>query len=69
MSRGRPKHHGSRRRAYSVRQREVRERRLRLAHDETDWAIDGLTAIDPEPQSEPDQPAWTMRLHGRATAA
>ena len=69
MSRGRPKHHGSRRRAYSVRQREVRERRVRVAHDDADWALDGLTAIDVESQTEAEQPAWTMRLHGRATAA
>jgi len=40
MSRGRPRHRGSRRRAYSKRQREVRERRLRVAHDDVDWSID-----------------------------
>ena len=69
MSRGRPRHQGSRRRAYSGRQREVRERRLRVAHDDADWTGDGLTAIDAEPLTEAEQPAWSMRLHGRATAA
>jgi len=68
MSRGRPRHQASRRRAYSVRQREVRERRLRVAHDD-EWTGDGLTALDSEPPTEAEQPAWTMRLHGRATAA
>lgn len=69
MSRGRPRHQGSRRRAYSVRQREVRERRLRLAHDEADWRVDDMTADDPEPSHEADQPVWMLRLHGRASAA
>jgi hypothetical protein len=69
MSRGRPRHQGSRRRAYSVRQREVRERRLRLAHDEADWRVDGMTADDHETSNEADQPVWTLRLHGRASAA
>lgn len=69
MSRGRPRHRGSRRRAYSVRQREVRERRLRLAHDDGDWMTEGLAATDAEPPAEADQPSWTLRLDGRATAA
>ena len=69
MSRGRPRHHGSRRRAYSVRQREVRERRLRLAHDDGDWILDGLSANDAEPPAEAVEPSWNLPLHGRATAA
>ncbi|MGH2488636.1 MAG: hypothetical protein ACRDFR_03335 [Candidatus Limnocylindria bacterium] len=69
MSRGRPRHQGSRRRAYSVRQREVRERRLRLAHDDADWRVDGMTADDPEPSNEADQPVWILGLDGRASAA
>jgi hypothetical protein len=69
MSRGRPRHQGSRRRAYSVRQREVRERRLRLAHGEADWRVGGITADDPETSHEADQPVWMLRLHGRASAA
>lgn len=69
MSRGRPRHHGSRRRAYSVRQREVRERRLRLAHDDRDWILDGLSANDAGPPAEAAEPSWNLPLHGRATAA
>jgi len=69
MSRGRPRHQGSRRRAYSVRQREVRERRLRVAHDDADWRVDGLTADDADTTHEAEQPVWTLRLHGRASAA
>lgn len=69
MSRGRPRHQGSRRRAYSVRQREVRERRLRLAHDDADWRVNVMTDDDPETSQEVDQPVWTLRLHGRASAA
>jgi hypothetical protein len=52
-----------------VRQREVRERRLRLAHDDADWRVDGMTDNDPETSQEADQPVWTLRLHGRASAA
>jgi hypothetical protein len=69
MSRGRPKHQGSRRRAYSVRQREVRERRVRLAHDEGEWMIDGLRVTDAEPAAETEESSWTLRLHDRASAA
>jgi hypothetical protein len=70
MSRGRPRHQGSRRRAYSVRQREVRERRVRLAHDdEGEWLIDGLSVTDAEPPAETEEPSWTIRLHGPASAA
>jgi len=69
MSRGRPRHQGSRRRAYSVRQREVRERRVRLAHDEGEWMIDGLGVTDAEPPAETEESSWTVRLHDRASAA
>ena len=64
MSRGRPRHHGSRRRAYSTRQREVKERRIRLEREAPDW-----TLIDEEPVEEEPMPAWTLRLQGRPAAA
>jgi len=69
MSRGRPRHQGSRRRAYSVRQREVRERRVRLAHDDGEWMIDGLSVTDAEPPAETEEPSWIIRLHGTASPA
>lgn len=64
MSRGRPRHHGSRRRAYSTRQREVRERRLRLERDPADWDL-----VEEEPITDEPTPAWTLRLQGRSAAA
>ena len=69
MSRGRPRHHASRRRSYSVRQREVRERRLRLPHDEPEWLFENLGADVREPAVDIDQPMFILRLDGRATAA
>jgi hypothetical protein len=64
MSRGRPRHHGSRRRAYNARQREIRERRLRVEREPADWA-----AIEEEPVAEEPPPSWTLRLQGRPAAA
>jgi hypothetical protein len=52
-----------------VRQREVRERRVRLAHDEGEWMIDGLGVTDAEPAAETEESSWTLRLHDRASAA
>ncbi|MEX0630548.1 MAG: hypothetical protein WEE67_00560 [Chloroflexota bacterium] len=69
MSRGRPRHQGSRRRAYSVRQREVRERRLRLAHEDEEWMTDGLNLSDAEPPAEVEEPSWTVQLLRPASAA
>jgi len=68
MSRGRPKHQGSRRRAYSVRQREVRERRVR-AHDDEEWMSDELNLPDAEPPAEVEEPSWIVQLHRPASAA
>jgi hypothetical protein len=69
MSRGRPRHQASRRRSYSVRQREVRERRLRLPHDEPEWLLENLGADGRETAVEIEQPTFMLRLDGRATAA
>jgi hypothetical protein len=69
MSRGRPRHQGSRRRAYSVRQREVRERRVRLAHEDEEWITDGLSLSDAEPPAEVEEPSWTVQLLRPASAA
>ena len=47
MGRGRPHHQASRRRAYSRRQRELRERQLRAAHDDGGaWPRESLAAIE-----------------------
>lgn len=69
MSRGRPRHQGSRRRAYSGRQREVRERHERLTRHESDWIANGVIDIEAEPAPAADPPAWSLSLRGRATAA
>lgn len=75
MSKGRPRHQASRRRTYSARQRELRDRRARIESQE------------PEPQEEPvwltepvafeiedgldfEAPtSWGIRLRGRPSAA
>lgn len=69
MSRGRPRHHSSRRRMYSPRQRDVRERRVhergggRRLTDQV-LAIDADDGVDYESPS-----AWGVRLSTRAGAA
>lgn len=69
MSRGRPRHQGSRRRSYSLRQREIRERRVRLTHDQPEWLFEGRGAEVRESAVEAEQSMWALRLDGRATAA
>jgi hypothetical protein len=69
MSRGRTRHHGSRRRAYSGRQREVRERRVRAAREDADWLVGNLETADLESAPESAHPAWSLGLQGRPAAA
>jgi hypothetical protein len=68
MSRGRARHQSSRRRSYSQRQREVRERQLRISIDARplieESAADRETGRDLESMNP-----WHARLSGRATAA
>jgi len=69
VSRGRPRHQSSRRRMYSTRQRDLRERR---SHQE--WDAIGLTeqsaTLDVDDSPEADAPAgWGMQLNARASAA
>ncbi len=70
MSRGRPRHQASRRRTYSSRQRELRERQTQAVG----W--DNVRTIDPAHAGDLDEarefeaaPAWPIRLSGRASAA
>lgn len=67
MSRGRPRHHGSRRKAYSTRQREVRERRVRMVQDDTEWSREENG--DRESSVDDRSPGWTLHLQGRPAAA
>ncbi|MDP9250058.1 MAG: hypothetical protein M3O78_01650 [Chloroflexota bacterium] len=68
MSRGRPRHQSSRRRSYSQRQREIRERQLRITVDARPF--DEESAHERETRSDLESLApWQARLSGRASAA
>lgn len=70
MSRGRPRHQTSRRRMYSARQRELRERRTRAAREEAYWLSEQVAAIEVEEGLDFESPTTIgIRLQGRASAA
>lgn len=69
MSRGRPRHQSSRRRMYSGRQREVRERRMQTPLEDS-YASDHATTFEIDETRDYDAPAaWGAPLHRRASAA
>ena len=69
MSRGRPRHQASRRRMYSARQREVRERRARDVEMQQYWLSDKVAAIEIEETLDFEAPtSWAIRLPGRSAA-
>jgi hypothetical protein len=69
MSRGRPRHQSSRRRMYSGRQRDLRERR---SHQEWDAPgvldQDGALEVDDTREPEPTT-SWSIQLNARPSAA
>jgi len=68
MSRGRPRHQSSRRRSYSQRQREIRERQPRIMIDVRPFPPE--SAVDRETGRDLESLApWHARLSGRASAA
>ncbi len=70
MSRGRPRHQASRRRMYSSRQRELRERRTSVVEEERYWLGDRVAAIEIEEGLGFESPtSWGVRLRDRASAA
>lgn len=69
MSRGRSRHQASRRRMYSVRQRDLRERRLHAAREVEQPIADEMTAIEIEDAGEGDVAQVPMQLRRGATAA
>lgn len=70
MSKGRSRHQSSRRRMYSARQRDLRERRLHAARDEQYWLSDQVAAIEIEEGLDFEAPAsLSPSLRRRATAA
>ena len=69
MSRGKPRHQASRRRTYSARQREVRERRDREVEGPQFWSADHMTAFEIEESLDFDSPtSWGIRLPRRTAA-
>jgi hypothetical protein len=69
MSKGRSRHQASRRRMYSARQRELRERRLHAAREEAYWLSDQVAAIEIEESLEFESPTAFAIMRRRATAA
>jgi len=69
MSRGRPRHQSSRRRMYSGRQRDLRERRSRQDSDAPD-ALSQESALEADDTHEADRStSWSIQLNARASAA
>jgi hypothetical protein len=69
MSRGRPRHQASRRRLYSARQREVRERRARDLRQQEYWLSDQVAAIEIEEGLDFESPtSWSSRMPDRSAA-
>jgi hypothetical protein len=68
MSRGRPRHQSSRRRMYSPRQRDLRERRIHQPVDDHQAAVEAAP-VDPDGGQEFESPSWGIRLTARASAA
>ena len=69
MSRGRPRHQSSRRRMYSPRQRDLRERRIHQHWDDHRDPVETV-ATDPDGGLEfESRTAFGMRLGTRASAA
>ena len=70
MSKGRARHQSSRRRMYSARQRDLRERRLRAARDEAHLLSDDVAAIEIEEGLDFEaSTTFTIGQRRRATAA
>ena len=70
MSKGRARHQASRRRMYSARQRDLRERRLRAASEEAYWHSDEVAAIEIEEGANFEAPtSLAISSRRRATAA
>ena len=70
MSKGRARHQASRRRMYSARQRELRERRSSVVEEERYWLSDRVAAIEIEEGLDFESPtSWAVRIHDRASAA
>lgn len=70
MSKGRSRHQASRRRMYSARQRDLRERRTRAAREEEFWMSDEVAAIEIEEGLDFEAPtSFGAQVRRRANAA
>ena len=70
MSKGRSRHQASRRRMYSARQRDLRERRVNAVREEQYWLSDQVAAIQIEEGLDFEAPpSFTVGTRDRATAA
>jgi hypothetical protein len=70
VSKGRARHQASRRRMYSARQRDLRERRLRAAREEAYWRSDQVAAFEVEEGANFEAPSrFAISTRRRATAA
>ncbi len=70
MSRGRPRHQSRRRKSYSARQREVRERQARAAREDRSWTAGSLVAVEVDEGVDADVAgAWPVGLPDQAPAA
>ena len=70
MSKGRSRHQASRRRMYSARQRDLRERRARAASEDRYWLSDQVAAIEVEEGLDFEAPTtFSIGTPRRATAA
>ncbi len=69
MSRGRPRHQTSRRRTYSGRQRELRDRHTRAIVEDRHWLKEAVSFEIEEGLDFESPTSWGVRLHGRPSAA
>lgn len=70
MSKGRARHQASRRRMYSARQRDLRERRAHAAREEAYWSSDQVAAFEIEEGLDFEAPtSWNVAPRRRASAA
>lgn len=70
MSKGRSRHQASRRRMYSARQRDLRERRMRAAREDEYWLSDQAAAFEIEESLDFEAPAsFAIADRRRASAA
>lgn len=69
MSRGRPRHQASRRRTYSARQKELRDRRTPVESETPPW-LDEPVAFEIDEDLEFEAPtSWGVRLRNRPSVA